>query len=167
MQSLVHDMPPDGAWLRPVGRMYRGYCLRAVRSWPATDDDGPCTEFERWGMDQQAMRPVRDGNDKHCWIRNTYSQSTCRLPSADPRSQFAGRVGRRMFEEFTVLAIKTVAVRNCLFLGPSTRGFFSLRLRFVDKNCGSQVFQSCSYRLENGATAWARAAGNVVGAQAG
>lgn len=67
MQSHVHDQPPDGAWLRPVGRMY-GYCLRAVRSWPATDDDGPCTEFERWGLDRQAMRPVRDREAGHCWI---------------------------------------------------------------------------------------------------
>lgn len=58
--------PPDGAFIRPVGSLW-GYCLRAVRSWP-DDGDGPCTEFERWGLDRQTLRPVRDGHHDHCWI---------------------------------------------------------------------------------------------------
>lgn len=68
-----HTQPPAGAWIRPVGRKYR-YCLRARKSWLPEDraEPYPTTEFERWGLDREAMRPVRDGHHALCWISHLY-----------------------------------------------------------------------------------------------
>ena len=63
--TAAHTPPPTGAWLRPVGNF--SYCLRAIESWP-DDGDGPCTKFERWGLDRDRQAPVQDGHHDHSWI---------------------------------------------------------------------------------------------------
>lgn len=59
------QMPPVGAFLRPVGYGY-GYCLRVVKTW-APDKEHPrgYVEFERWGLKDGV--PVRDGHHDHSW----------------------------------------------------------------------------------------------------
>lgn len=59
------QMPPVGAFLRPVGRGY-AYCMRVVKVWPTSKDSPRITiEYERWGLENET--PVRDGHQNYGW----------------------------------------------------------------------------------------------------
>lgn len=54
----MDSLPPLGAFLRPVGMIHYGYCLRVLRHF--ADDERPGVEYERWGMRDGC--PLDDGH---------------------------------------------------------------------------------------------------------
>ncbi|MGE8591480.1 MAG: hypothetical protein ACN6OD_19105 [Alcaligenes sp.] len=56
-------LPPLGAFLRPVGILRYGYCIRVMQQFDPAEDKNlafPAIEYERWGI--RDGQPFDDGN---------------------------------------------------------------------------------------------------------
>lgn len=58
----LFDLPAIGTFLRPIGLIRYGYCLRVMRQFHGSAVEEPGIEYERWGM--QDGRPHDDGHVK-------------------------------------------------------------------------------------------------------
>lgn len=57
------NLPPLGAFLRPVGMLPYFYCIRVMQQFDPAEDDNleyPAIEYERWAL--REGRPFDDGN---------------------------------------------------------------------------------------------------------
>lgn len=58
----LFDLPAIGTFLRPIGLIRYGYCLRVMRQFHGSAVEEPGIEYERWGM--QDGLPCDDGHVK-------------------------------------------------------------------------------------------------------